>query len=122
MVAPSYSAQRSALAKTLGLGRKAASAPPAPAAEPAPAPAGRNQAWTRTQGEGGQARRRDLHLIARRSLLAAGAASLLTRPAAAQPIILPKVQLQTSLGAIVVELRSDRAPVTAANFLRYVDK
>ena len=39
MVAPSYSAQRSALAKTLGLGRKAASAPRAPAAEPAPAPA-----------------------------------------------------------------------------------
>ncbi len=35
---------------------------------------------------------------------------------------MPKVQLQTSLGAIVVELRSDRAPVTAANFLRYVDK
>ena len=39
MVAPSYSAQRSALAKTLGVGRKAASAPPAPAAEPPPAPA-----------------------------------------------------------------------------------
>ncbi len=35
MVAESYSAQRSALAKTLGLGRKAAAAEP----EPAPAPA-----------------------------------------------------------------------------------
>ena len=39
MVAPNYSAQRSALAKTLGLGRKAAGAPPALAAEPAPAAA-----------------------------------------------------------------------------------
>ena len=37
MVAESYSAQRSALAKTLGLGRKAA--PPAPEPTPAPAPA-----------------------------------------------------------------------------------
>ena len=36
MVAESYSAQRSALAKTLGLGRKAAA--PAPTPEPAPAP------------------------------------------------------------------------------------
>ncbi len=36
MVAESYSAQRSALAKTLGLGRKAA--PPAPEPEAAPAP------------------------------------------------------------------------------------
>ena len=40
MVAPSYSAQRSALAKTLGLGRKAsAAAEPAPAAKPDPTPA-----------------------------------------------------------------------------------
>ena len=41
MVAPSYSAQRSALAKTLGLGRKAASAAvePTPSPKPEPAPA-----------------------------------------------------------------------------------
>ena len=40
MVAPSYSAQRSALAKTLGLGRKASAAvEPVPAAKPDPTPA-----------------------------------------------------------------------------------
>jgi predicted transcriptional regulator len=40
MVAPSYSAQRSALAKTLGLGRKASAAvEPTPTAKPDPAPA-----------------------------------------------------------------------------------
>jgi len=38
MVAPSYAAQRSALAKRIGLGRKPAAAPP-PAPEPEPAPA-----------------------------------------------------------------------------------
>jgi predicted transcriptional regulator len=38
MVAPNYAAQRSALAKRIGLGRKpAAAAPPAPEPEPAPA-------------------------------------------------------------------------------------
>ena len=31
------------------------------------------------------------------------------------------MQLQTGLGLIKVELRADRAPLTAANFLRYVD-
>ena len=33
-----------------------------------------------------------------------------------------KVQLVTGLGAIVLELRGDVAPITAANFLRYVDQ
>ena len=33
----------------------------------------------------------------------------------------PRVALQTGLGLIVVELRTDRAPITTANFLRYVD-
>ena len=37
MVAPGYAAQRSALAKTLGLGRKPAPAAEAPAPEPEPA-------------------------------------------------------------------------------------
>ena len=41
MVAESYSAQRSALAKTLGLGRKAAAPVPEPAPAPAPKKAGR---------------------------------------------------------------------------------
>ena len=46
MVAESYSAQRSALAKTLGLGRKAAAPTPEPEPEAAPAPkkAGRPKA------------------------------------------------------------------------------
>jgi peptidyl-prolyl cis-trans isomerase A (cyclophilin A) len=33
-----------------------------------------------------------------------------------------RVQLVTGLGAIVLELRGDRAPITAGNFLRYVDR
>lgn len=45
----------------------------------------------------------------------------------AQPAIIaaapaaPLVRLQTSAGAIVIRLDTKRAPVTAANFLRYVD-
>lgn len=34
---------------------------------------------------------------------------------------LPRVRMETTLGAIVVEVDTVRAPVTAANFLRYVD-
>jgi len=34
----------------------------------------------------------------------------------------PKVKLHTELGDIVVEVYADRAPVTATNFLRYVDE
>jgi len=37
----------------------------------------------------------------------------------AQP---PRVRLETDLGPIVVEVYPDRAPVSAANFLRYVDE
>ncbi|MEN6312034.1 MAG: peptidylprolyl isomerase, partial [Acidobacteriota bacterium] len=33
----------------------------------------------------------------------------------------PRVLIQTDAGDIVVEVRADKAPVTAANFLRYVD-
>jgi predicted transcriptional regulator len=44
MVAPNYSAQRSALAKTLGLGRKAAAPEPAPAEPAKPARRGRAKA------------------------------------------------------------------------------
>jgi peptidyl-prolyl cis-trans isomerase A (cyclophilin A) len=47
-------------------------------------------------------------------LLATGA-----RPAAAQD--LPRVVIQTIAGDIEVELDTLRAPITAANFLRYVD-
>lgn len=51
------------------------------------------------------------------SLLAAVA--MRTGEAAAQA--LPRVVIQTELGDIEVEVDSIRAPVTAANFLRYVD-
>ncbi len=33
----------------------------------------------------------------------------------------PKVKLQTSLGDLVIELDSERAPISSANFLEYVD-
>ena len=47
----------------------------------------------------------------------------LAAPAAAQPAPSPtvRVTLRTSLGDIVLELERARAPVTTANFLRYVD-
>ncbi len=59
--------------------------------------------------------------FSRRGVLALGA-GLATTPAWAQPSAgPPRVALQTGLGLIVVALRPARAPVTCANFLRYVD-
>jgi peptidyl-prolyl cis-trans isomerase A (cyclophilin A) len=55
----------------------------------------------------------------RRRLLAA-AAVLAAGPAIAQPTR-PRVRLETEKGVIVAELADDRAPITVANFLRYVD-
>jgi peptidyl-prolyl cis-trans isomerase A (cyclophilin A) len=40
---------------------------------------------------------------------------------AARPAALPKVAIVTTEGTIVVSLETKRAPITAANFLRYVD-
>jgi peptidyl-prolyl cis-trans isomerase A (cyclophilin A) len=70
----------------------------------------------------------------RRRLLAAGAAlgvgPVLNGPAWAQsaparPVPAtpgrPRVRLETAMGAIVLELAADKAPVTVANYLRYVD-
>ncbi len=67
----------------------------------------------------------------RRTLLAA--ALLLPLPALAQEAVPPppaptpkpatqKVALDTSFGRIVLELETERAPITARNFLRYVDQ
>jgi peptidyl-prolyl cis-trans isomerase A (cyclophilin A) len=55
----------------------------------------------------------------RRHLLAAAAA--LTAGRAFAQAARPRVRLETQKGVIVLELADDKAPVTAANFLRYVD-
>nr|WP_246203063.1 peptidylprolyl isomerase [Sphingomonas lacunae] len=47
----------------------------------------------------------------------------LAQPAAPTPApSLPRVALTTSLGTIIIELETQRAPLTTANFLRYVDQ
>lgn len=52
-------------------------------------------------------------------------AGLLAFPAAAQtpvePPANPRVALETGAGRIVIEVYQDKAPITARNFLRYVD-
>lgn len=64
-------------------------------------------------------------MIARRAVLAV-AAGLLAAPALGQdapaPASLPRVALETGVGRVVIELAADKAPVTAANFLKYVDQ
>ncbi len=61
-------------------------------------------------------------MIARRVVLA-GLALLATAQAPAPlPKPLPRVALDTSAGRIVLELETVKAPITAGNFLRYVDQ
>ena len=69
-------------------------------------------------------------MLTRRLLIAAIAPLLLAQapaPTAPTPVApttarpLPRVALDTAAGRIVVELDTARAPVTANNFLRYVD-
>ncbi len=48
--------------------------------------------------------------------------ALLLAPAAANAQALNNIVLHTELGDIVIALETERAPVTAANFLRYVDE
>ena len=56
-----------------------------------------------------------------RAIFALACAALAVGPASAQrPAPPPRVSLQTTAGTILVEL-DRRAPVTTANFLRYVD-
>lgn len=56
----------------------------------------------------------------RRTFLA-GLAAVAAGPALAQDA-LPRVALETPAGVIVIELETVKAPITAANFLRYVDQ
>src|ERR1700688_2869546 len=61
----------------------------------------------------------------RRAILAGAGALVATSAAAQTPApataALPRVILQTGDGAITLELAADKAPVTCANFLKYVD-
>ncbi|WBY08961.1 peptidylprolyl isomerase [Sphingomonas sp. 7/4-4] len=62
-----------------------------------------------------------------RGLVFALLAGMLALPAAAQtaapaPATNPRVVLETSAGRVVVEVYADKAPITARNFLRYVDQ
>jgi len=59
-------------------------------------------------------------MLSRRDTLAGSAAALFPG-ADRKGASLPLVRLETRFGAILVELATDRAPITAANFLRYVD-
>jgi peptidyl-prolyl cis-trans isomerase A (cyclophilin A) len=58
--------------------------------------------------------------IGRRALLAAGLLAAAPLPALAAGAK-PRVAIQTDHGTIVVELEDKKAPITSANFLRYVD-
>jgi peptidyl-prolyl cis-trans isomerase A (cyclophilin A) len=59
--------------------------------------------------------------VGRRKLLA-GVGLLLASPAAALAgPVNPKVAIKTNHGVIVVELEAQRAPITSANFLHYLD-
>lgn len=49
-------------------------------------------------------------------------AALLLAPVAAHAQALTNVVLHTELGDVVIALETERAPLTAANFLRYVDE
>jgi len=62
-------------------------------------------------------KRRDL--LAAAIAFAAAPALAQTQPPAPPPV---RVKLQTSEGAIVIELATAQAPITTANFLRYVDQ
>ena len=53
-------------------------------------------------------------------LISVPASSQEAAPAAAPQEPQPRVSLQTSMGHIVLELNRERAPLTVANFLRYV--
>ena len=57
----------------------------------------------------------------RRSLVLAAGLLAAPRAAFAAPARKPRVAIKTARGTIVVELEDRKAPLTSANFLRYVD-
>lgn len=63
-------------------------------------------------------------MLLRRTLIALAAAAFATAAHAQSPATPanPRVVITTSVGAITVELYADKAPITAANFLKYVDR
>ena len=87
--------------------------------------------WTRTPSQASTARRRRtgralafVGLLTALSLLPAGASAQLpspTTPALTQPTA-NAVRVTTNMGAFVIELQADRAPLTVQNFLRYVNE
>lgn len=60
-------------------------------------------------------------MLHRRTILALAAAAILASAAHAQTAN-PRVVITTAQGTITVELSADKAPVTTANFLKYVDR
>jgi peptidyl-prolyl cis-trans isomerase A (cyclophilin A) len=59
--------------------------------------------------------------IARRGLMAGAGALVASRAWAQAPAPNPRVAITTDHGAFTAEIYSDKAPITAGNFLRYVD-
>src|SRR6185312_4726338 len=60
-------------------------------------------------------------MLLRRTLLAVAASFALASAAHAEATN-PRVVINTSLGSITLELFADKAPITTANFLKYVDR
>ena len=60
-------------------------------------------------------------MMKRRTFLAAAAATAASPALAQTPAATVRVKLETADGPIILELYPDKAPITAGNFLRYVD-
>ena len=60
-------------------------------------------------------------MLLRRTVLALAFASAIAAPVFAQPAN-PRVVINTAQGSITLELFADKAPITTANFLKYVDR